>query len=389
LRLLIENFAPSGPVVLGRDDTIERRRGKRIAANGIYRDQGRSGHGHFVKASGLRWLSAMRLVPIPWAERLWALPCSDRACPLRTTQPRARQATQKADRAGQTGDPASTQMAAWTRPGAGCRQQRRRPGFPGRSCLPRRSGGCWCVTRLAGSTRKPFCTDPNQDPHQVLRWFVQRWQLETTFQETRAHPGVETQRQWSDLAITRTTPSTRVILPRNPARRTVQPEGTRGRYERGLVSQTPPYLQRYTCRCPAVFLVGRGFCHVSPFRRGEETLPSTPARHHLYALPRCLMAKVKLREARLHARITQREVARAIGVEYFQTIGANENGRARVPPARYADYARVLKMDPKDFVRKLLRHYDPEAWKILFRGNNIISIDMAQIEASDHQKEGK
>ena len=51
-----------------------------------------------------------------------------------------------------------------------------------------------------------LCTDPNQDPHQVLRWFVQRWQPETTFQETRAHLGVETQRQWSDLAIARTTP---------------------------------------------------------------------------------------------------------------------------------------------------------------------------------------
>ncbi|HZI75656.1 MAG TPA: transposase [Gemmatimonadales bacterium] len=74
LRLLIETFAPNGPVVLGLDDTIERRRGKRIAAKGIYRDPVRSSHGHFVKASGLRWLSVMLLVPIPWAERIWALP---------------------------------------------------------------------------------------------------------------------------------------------------------------------------------------------------------------------------------------------------------------------------------------------------------------------------
>ena len=74
LRLLIETFAPNGPVVLGLDDTIERRRGKRIAARGIYRDPVRSSHGHFVKASGLRWLSVMLLVPIPWAERIWALP---------------------------------------------------------------------------------------------------------------------------------------------------------------------------------------------------------------------------------------------------------------------------------------------------------------------------
>jgi hypothetical protein len=62
---LIETFAASGPVVLGIDDTIERRRGKRIAAKGIYRDPVRSSHGHFVKASGLRWISLMLLAPVP------------------------------------------------------------------------------------------------------------------------------------------------------------------------------------------------------------------------------------------------------------------------------------------------------------------------------------
>src|SRR5688500_13762846 len=74
LGLLIAAFAPSGPVVLGIDDTIERRRGKRIPAKGIYRDPVRSSRGHFVKASGLRWLSLMLLAPIPWAGRTWALP---------------------------------------------------------------------------------------------------------------------------------------------------------------------------------------------------------------------------------------------------------------------------------------------------------------------------
>ncbi len=89
-RLLLDAFAPAGPVVLGIDDTIERRRGRRIAApraapppapsetdrksDGIYRDPVRSSHGHFVKASGLRWLSLMLLAPIPWAGRTWALP---------------------------------------------------------------------------------------------------------------------------------------------------------------------------------------------------------------------------------------------------------------------------------------------------------------------------
>jgi hypothetical protein len=64
----------NGPVVLGIDDTIERRRGKQIAAMGIYRDPVRSSHSHFVKASGLRWISLMLLAPVPWAGRVWALP---------------------------------------------------------------------------------------------------------------------------------------------------------------------------------------------------------------------------------------------------------------------------------------------------------------------------
>ena len=71
---LVATFVPAGPVVIGLDDTIERRWGAKIAARGIYRDPVRSSHGHFVKASGLRWLSAMLLVPVPWAKRVWALP---------------------------------------------------------------------------------------------------------------------------------------------------------------------------------------------------------------------------------------------------------------------------------------------------------------------------
>src|SRR3954464_9829882 len=66
LGLLLDAFVPTGPVLLGLDDHIERRRGKCISAKGIYRDPVRSSKGHFVKASGLRWLSLMLLVPIPW-----------------------------------------------------------------------------------------------------------------------------------------------------------------------------------------------------------------------------------------------------------------------------------------------------------------------------------
>src|SRR3972149_492358 len=74
LGLLINAFAGSGPIIMGLDDTIERRRGAKIKAKGIYCDPVRSSHSHFVKASGLRWLSLMLLTPIPWAKRIWALP---------------------------------------------------------------------------------------------------------------------------------------------------------------------------------------------------------------------------------------------------------------------------------------------------------------------------
>jgi hypothetical protein len=55
-------------------------------------------------------------------------------------------------------------------------------------------------------TRAILCTDPRQSPRQIVEWFLMRWQVEVTFQQVRAHLGVETQRQWSDLAIARTTP---------------------------------------------------------------------------------------------------------------------------------------------------------------------------------------
>jgi hypothetical protein len=52
-----------------------------------------------------------------------------------------------------------------------------------------------------------FSTDIKLAPMQIINWFVLRWNVEVTFEETRAHLGIETQRQWSDKAIARTTPS--------------------------------------------------------------------------------------------------------------------------------------------------------------------------------------
>ena len=81
LSLLVAAFAPKGVLVLGIDDTIERRRGDQIKAKGIYRDPVRSSRSQMVKASGLRWLSLMLLVDIAWAGRVWALPFLTVLCP--------------------------------------------------------------------------------------------------------------------------------------------------------------------------------------------------------------------------------------------------------------------------------------------------------------------
>jgi DDE superfamily endonuclease len=75
LGLLVEAFVCEGdPLVVGIDETPERRYGRKIAARGIYRDPVRSTHENFVKASGLRWVCVMLLVAVPWTSRVWALP---------------------------------------------------------------------------------------------------------------------------------------------------------------------------------------------------------------------------------------------------------------------------------------------------------------------------
>ena len=68
----------------------------------------------------------------------------------------------------------------------------------------------WVLVRDPAGIRKPqafLCTDLDASPADILGWYVHRWSIETTFEETRKHLGVETQRQWSDLAIARTTPA--------------------------------------------------------------------------------------------------------------------------------------------------------------------------------------
>ena len=85
----------------------------------------------------------------------------------------------------------TSQTAVWYRSG--------KPPVPLRWVLVRDPQGEFATQAL-------LCTDRAVEPAQILEWFVLRWQLEVTFQEVRAHLGVETQRQWSDHAIARTTP---------------------------------------------------------------------------------------------------------------------------------------------------------------------------------------
>src|SRR3989304_428704 len=76
LGLLVAAFvATGGTVVLGADETLERRQGKQIKAKGVFRDALRSSKKYTVKAFGLRWVSMMLLVKVPpWSARVWALP---------------------------------------------------------------------------------------------------------------------------------------------------------------------------------------------------------------------------------------------------------------------------------------------------------------------------
>jgi hypothetical protein len=292
LGLLVTTFAPAGPLILGLDETIERRWGPKIAAKGLYRDGVRSSKGYFVKVSGLRWISLMLLVPIPWAERVWALPFLTALAPSeRHDRDRHRHHKTPTDWGRQlllqvrrwlperalvvvadSGYAAIALLARCARlqhPIAVLTRLRldaalyepAPPRLPHQNGRPRIKGRRLptLAARLADSTtawtpvivtnwygegrravevasatalwyhsgqipvplrwvlvRDPLgqfdpqallCTDLAADPAQILAWFVLRWQLEVTFEEVRRHLGVETQRQWADRAIRRTTPA--------------------------------------------------------------------------------------------------------------------------------------------------------------------------------------
>jgi hypothetical protein len=126
------------------------------------------------------------------------------------------------------------------------------------------------------ATQALLCTDPAQEPARIIAWFVRRWQVEVTFQAVRAHLGVETQRQWSDTAIARTTPCLLAlfsIVTLLAARCT--PPGPRAAADRrsGVVPQTAAHLQRRARRRSSRDLARAGFGGVTSPRREDETPP--------------------------------------------------------------------------------------------------------------------
>jgi hypothetical protein len=287
LGLLITQLVPPGAtIVLGADDTVERRSGRKITAKGCYRDAVRSSKKHVIRCFGLKWVSMMLLVPVPWSRRVWALPFLTALCwpaeqALRhrhkTSVDWVRQMMKQARRwlPGRRlvlvvdGGFAAVSLALacvkskvvmvsrlrWDaalyhppgpqpsskrgpKPTKG-KRQRSLQGWAERTDTPwetvevawykgeRKTLWVFSRTALWYTPRQPpvairyvlvadpdgklrmeafFCTDLEATPMEILSWVVMRWSLEVTFEETRAHLGFETQRQWSDQAIARTTP---------------------------------------------------------------------------------------------------------------------------------------------------------------------------------------
>ena len=76
-----------------------------------------------------------------------------------------------------------------------------------------------------------------------------------------------------------------------------------------------------------------------------------------------------LKEQRERLGMSQRDLAHRVGAEYYTFISQLETGRGRIPPDRYKDWASALNMNSQDFVRQILRYYDPITYDLLFSSN--------------------
>jgi hypothetical protein len=288
LQLLVPVFEPGRPfVIIGIDHTLERRRGRRIEPASHFHDAVRSTAKQKITSRGLRWVSAMLLVQVPFASRIWALPVLTALTPSKAWyeqhKRRYRPVTKWAELllltlhrwlpermivAVMDGefaaidllhrlrrymivvtrlrldaclfDPPSPYKGHGRHPQKGARQ----PSLKARITDPAtiwkravqssrtswRTGGWieyasgtalwyhggkqplpirWILVRYPDKrhgTEAFLCTDTQMALLDVLDCYNRRWSMETTYEEARAHLGVETQRQWSDPAIFRTTP---------------------------------------------------------------------------------------------------------------------------------------------------------------------------------------
>jgi hypothetical protein len=292
--LLVAAFVAAGmPLVIAADETIERRTGEKIRAKGVFRDAVRSSKNYTVHCFGLRWISMMLLVAVPWSSRVWALPFLTVLAPSESTnQANGTRHKTSIDWIGQMivvvrrwfptraivlivdGGLAAVKLglrccrlglpvtyvsrlrldAALYDPPLPARAGKRGPKAkkgarqPSLQARVTEAATLWTSVRVAWyggtqrevdlasgtalwytpgydplplrwvlvrdrATKKPFApqaffaTDQDATAVQIVEWFVLRWNEEVTFEEVRAHLGVETQRQWSDLAIARTTPA--------------------------------------------------------------------------------------------------------------------------------------------------------------------------------------
>ena len=315
LGLLLLLLPSDGVVVIGADDTIERRRGRVIKGVGCYRDPVRSSHKYVVKCFGLKWLALMLLLKLPWSNRIWALPFLTVLCraqqegqTAKVWHTRRRRSDQKCKAKVKAAPVKATprqhktaidllmilirQVHRWlaqrlvvlvvdggyaavklalvcagtpnlalvTRlrwdaslyhapaprrigqrgptPEKGARQRSLKQWAARSDTSWEESEVTWyggqkkkllLFSRIAlwytpgeapveiryVMTRDPegklrdevfASTKLEATPAQIIEWVVMRWSVETTFEEAREHLGLETQRQWSDLAISRTTP---------------------------------------------------------------------------------------------------------------------------------------------------------------------------------------
>lgn len=291
---LLIKLLPSGwPIIIAVDETLERRRGKKIKAKGAYRDAVASSQSRVVISFGLKWECMTLIVPLPWCRRPWALPFMMILSPSKKSD----------DAAGKTHKTSidwTIQMMrcvsrwlkrkAWILVGDGAyacmalakscvksgvtlisrlrldaqlyeAPEAKKKGKRGRNrvkgeriqlkellvdpnqiwqtltvkwyggeqrtiecltfeCLWYHAGELPLTLRIVlvktpngkNEAETFFSTNLTNSPTQIIEWFVLRWNIEVTFEETRAHLGIETQRQWSDQAIARTTPLLMALL---------------------------------------------------------------------------------------------------------------------------------------------------------------------------------